>query len=507
MPIINETAADPNAAAATPGTEAAKPTDAKPPSKATLQGLDAFAKSMIGSRYGGGKKPDVDKSPDPEPGDEPAADAGKGAKDDKGKPKSDTDADDDKGKPDKSGKGDKGKPAVGRDKTGKFIPRGEPAPVGSLEPLTPDKITEATAKGFRQALKEADEEKLAQSTAGKKDPLAALPRTERRKCEILKEMEKMWPDEYKDLQAKYLEAQAKLQEYEAQWKKENPGKEFNREDPEHDDFFRKQDVEWDEDDYDEAKTTVLASRAAEEKAKPLQEQLATLNNEKRAQQSRHLIASEQNVAARLLWDTYGEEFADIVDANGNVNDAKLKELRESNPEAYELRLRAAENLDAEVDTLYQLYHGMVKNDMENPIHRSVNMFAKEMERQMSIKPREETMDREGRFFVPAGVYAKMSEADRRTRWTFDVRSLALLRARDLARIATRQIESLEAGHRRWAKARGLEVDKPEPSKPDSPSLGGGGEAQDSRMGVEATRPGGAGGSGGSTFMGVPFESK
>ena len=454
------------AAAQTP---AEKPS--KEPSKEDLAGIEQFAASLMGtSRYAGAKQGEEKEKTAPHGGKiEPKEEAGK-PKDEKGK---------------KDEKPAPAKPAeAARDNKGKFKPRGK-APEGEIAPLTAEQIAEAVAKGVTQATaaaKPPEKEKA--------DPAADLSPKEKKKVSVLERMEKLYPDQYKDLPKRYIEANRKLEAYVAEWQKAHPGEEFSEDSPEHEAFFNANNIEWEDDDYTEALADIRADLRSGESRKDIDARLDELTRSEQRRKMQHLINAEQATAARQLWRTMGDDFEDIVGPDGNVNMAKLEEMKAADPEGYAIRIQAGMALDAEVEAMYGLLNGLEKFSDSNAVHKNVNQFALVKEQELLRAPKQDQLDEQGREFLPANKYYEIRPRAVREQkyWTFSVQDMALLRAKDLAAIVNRRVQHIEESHRRWAQSKGLELEKPD-AKPRSPSLGGGGGAQESRMAAEAAAAG------------------
>lgn len=463
---------------------------AKEPSKEDLIGIEQFTQKLMGqSRYSGTRQDEQTEKEEKSPhGEEIKVPAGK-----KGEKPAEEIEGDEKPKPD--AKGDKAKPAASQRKpNGQFKPRGK-APEAPVEPLSTEQLADAIAQSMvkvQAALKSAEPEKKPELPND-----SNLDPDEQYKLQVLDRMEKLFPTR-KGTTAKYRDSMKKLETYVKAWKKEHPGEDFDESDPRHSEFFDENDVEWKDSEFRKAELSIAVdeqfkeNNPLEDKVRELSTKLEGLNQTEERRKVQHLIQGEQCKAARVLWKEFGEDFADMVDTAGNVNMEKLNEMRGADEDIAGLRLQAGINLDAEVETMYALYNGLEKTDVKNnAVHRNVNAFALSKEQQLMGAPKPDQLDSQGREFLPAHKYYEVKDkATRESRyWTFTVQDLALLRAKDLASIVNRKVDHIEERHRKWAQARGIDLDAND-EKPRSPSLGGGAGAHESRMAAqgEGTAP-------------------
>lgn len=107
----------------------------------------------------------------------------------------------------------------------------QPAPTG----MTPEQIAQIAAEtAARVAAPKKDE--------AKKDEASNLSPSEQRKFATLKHMEVMFPEKYKNAAQRFQTAQAKLKAYADQWEKDNPGKKFDENAEEHEEYFENNDL-------------------------------------------------------------------------------------------------------------------------------------------------------------------------------------------------------------------------------------------------------------------------
>lgn len=368
----------------------------------------------------------------------------------------------------------------------------------AVKPLTADQIAEAAARGTAAAMSQRTDKKPDDKGAGGTDTDADFDAAQKRKAAVLEHMEKLYPDKYKDVAKQYRTGQRKLSEYAAKWEEEHPGQSFDAEAEEHKDFFEKNGLfeTWDEDDYTEALADMRAEKKMEAHDRKTSEKLSKLERLQKLTSPETLAAidKEQVKAASLYWNAFGDDFKGILNEHGVVDTAKAKELRDKDPEFFDMRWHAAGALDAEVSELWKVMSGLVDYDAKNQAHQVLSVFASQKEQEMMKQPDEDRLDAKNRVFLPAAEYYKLPK-DRREQdhWTFSAADLAALRAADLAKMTANLIKQEDEKFNRMAKARGLKLDgqrangqppaeeeaepepKPRQSKPASP--GGGAESR------------------------------
>jgi hypothetical protein len=152
-------------------------------------------------------------------------------------------------------------------------PEDDPLP-HKITPLGESDVAKLAAQTAVEAVRQMQEdqkEEPAPEPEPWKDTLKALGK----KGQYLAKLEQIKPDKYKDLGRKIHDFKAKEQEYRQKWEEENPGSEFDRNDSEHRDFFRKNEPVVLPDDFEEAKEQVIVEQAtarAEEKVRPIIEE-------------------------------------------------------------------------------------------------------------------------------------------------------------------------------------------------------------------------------------------
>lgn len=164
-------------------------------------------------------------------------------------------------------------------------PAKEEVKEGAPEPVKVKKVARqepvAEIKGAKelaetaQALKATAEAMNRKPEEKAKPTPRALPPNLERKLPDLKALAELHPDKFKDIEDRTREFYGKggkEDTYKSQWKKENPGKQFDDNDPEHEDFYNENEPFIAEEDLEEAKEYRIDQRvkaAVEKQTEPI----------------------------------------------------------------------------------------------------------------------------------------------------------------------------------------------------------------------------------------------
>lgn len=379
------------------------------------------------------------------------------------KPKKEPEEDDTTPDKTKAKAKDKGQQPPPKKKVAPVLP-----PKTEAEPLSEERIAKAAAAGVAEVLDRRGKPKE-QATEEKVEP------AQERKVTVLKRMEDLYPDKYKDISKRYLQSVRKLKEYAQQWEAQHPGEDFDESAEEHEAFFAENDVEWQDEDYTEAIADMRADKRVEEVNKSTNEKLSSLEKKERLREAAPEIDSHQVSASRRFWDRMGEQYKDFVNPTGAVDRAKAEALQKADPIGYDLRLQAAVRLENEVAAIYRLMNGLEDYNERNAMHNELGKFAEQQERALAARPDEDKLDAQGRRFLPAAEYHKIPKRDAdRYYWTFTVADLGALRAAEIAAQTEKIVSAEDAKFQKWAAARGIKL----PDKSGAAHNGEAGEGEE-----------------------------
>ncbi len=324
-----------------------------------------------------------------------------------------------------------------------------------------EKIAEATARGTAEALAKL-QLKPGESQSQKPEP--QLPEAEQRKIETLKVLEELYPDKYKGISEKYREGIIAGMEYAKKWQEENPDEEFDESDPEHEDFFKKHDVHWEDEDYLEALAEVKLRAKLPEVEGKLSGKVQKIERMEKLRELAPVIDKHQAAAAKLFFDSLDPELGKIIRPDGTVDHELLRHFSEQNPVLTSIAVghfaqNVVEPLAAEV---FKLYQGLTDFDQNRQDHRFLNEFVLRCEREISALPAEKQRDNQGRSFLPAADYYKLPPQKREQYWTLSYADVTPMLADAIARDAQKIVEQETQKYRSWAKMQKLPLgDAPE----------------------------------------------
>lgn len=342
--------------------------------------------------------------------------------------------------------------------------KAKPAPVKKAEPepLTAEAIGEAVAKRLAPKVEPKKED-------AKPDLEAGLDDEEKETLGVLREMETLYPDRYKagTLTTRYAEGQRKLNEYSVQWRKDNPGQEFDLSAPEHAEFLDKNDVDWPDRDFKAAERSLLRKELKGEVIKELQPKLSEIDEIKAREklaQSHGIIKSEQVTGLRGYWSAIDEKFKDLVRTDGSVDEDGFQAMLDEDPETHKVMVDTSVNLNIEVAEARKLFaeegqEPLVKYDGNNPAHNFVLTFTDRLEADMLAGPSEAQINEKGQQLTTPAKYAALSPSERQNYWTLGFTEIRDALIADRANVAKKAVETIEQRFLERAKRRKLIADE------------------------------------------------
>lgn len=362
-------------------------------------------------------------------------------------------------------------------------PAKKPEVAAPASPAPPDydKIAEAAGRGVAEALNKKTPEKKEESPATPE----FLSEDEKAELPVLEQMEKSNPTKYKGLTKKFTDAIKARQEYEAAWLKENPGKEFDAEADEHNEFFEKNDVDWKDRDYQEALTDLKVAPAIKRLEEKNLAELDKLSAKEKAKEIEPLAASESKRNGKALFDAVGGEFAKVVGDNLSTNPEVIKALYAEDETRATIVFQAANALEQYAAENLRLFTGVAKFDENNPVHKYLSDFAVHHETAMNQLDREQSKNKNGQVFATAAEYYKMNKETRAKHWTFSARDLNDLLAADQVKAVKLAIEADEKRLNAVIAKRGFKKDpSTEAELPPKPAASKNGGAEEKPVVIE-----------------------
>lgn len=346
----------------------------------------------------------------------------------------------------------------------KTKPAAKPTPVTS-PPVDHEALAEAVSRGVATAMTPKPEPKPELV-----DEFASLPAKEQAKVPVLKEMEALYPDRYKGLAKAYADNFKAVLEYQQAWEKENPDKEFDPDAEEHNTFYAKHGVGWDDEDF--------VNAAVEVRAKKLKSDLKAENNERlsaieRREQARELepkVYLESKRAARQVFNSLGDQFKDIVAENGGVNGALAQKVITEDPLAADIIFPEVVKIERLCAESFRLHSGVTDFDKNNPDHVYLANFAATAESEIEALPKADQTNEKGQKFATAAQYAKMTESQRSKHYRLSSEDLNNLLAADLGARAKARLDGERTRLEQMAKKYGYTKGDPATSPQPEPEL-------------------------------------
>lgn len=339
----------------------------------------------------------------------------------------------------------------------KAQPKAEPTPVIDEEKLGRT-IGESVAKAMKPEAKVEE-----------KKPEPTHTPAEARKLKVFKQMEEMFPDQYKGFADKYQGAMKKLREYAAEWERKHPGETFDEDAEEHGDFVNKleADVAYEEDDYSEALAVVTAkSLAPKEEAKDpeiekIKERLNKFEIQDRIAKAAPVIEQMSIASADEFWKSMGGDYAKVINDDGTVNNDQLLAIKNADEDTFNRLKQTAIAAYGHAREIYLLENGLTEYDaVRNPSHKYLSDTAIAAEEIFQKRPPEKQLNDEGKPFVTKAQWNKLTPEERAKVWTFTANDLGFIVAKDLAKRTLEGIKAEEEAFTRRARQRGLIVDPP-----------------------------------------------
>lgn len=354
-----------------------------------------------------------------------------------------------KAKPDEKPKEGDGKPAAAAPKP--KADKSKPAATPPAPVLDRETIASAVAEGMERGSKKPE------PTSEVKSEEVELPPAEAKRLAVLERMEKSNPDKYKGRAKAYRDSYTKLLKYSEDWEKANPGKEFNEDDEEHKEFFDKNNVDWDDDDYTEALAELKSDEKVGAARKEIDQKFATIERAEKLRSEAPKIVQSQTTAALAYFADMDGEFAKVLKADGTLDTELGKKLTEADPIKAQIIVGGASRVEELVAETYKLFTNLVDYDGKNPNHIAINSFVLSKEEQLMKKPAKEQLDSEGRPFLTADAYWKLDEKQRAKHWTFSREDVDTMLTAAIAASVKQQVQYEEEKFQRIAKARGITI--------------------------------------------------
>jgi hypothetical protein len=358
------------------------------------------------------------------------------------------------------------------------------------EPAPPDPMriaSEAAAAAVKEAVG-AMSQRGGAAQLSSEVPGDQLPEDYKHDFQVAKHLASTNP-KYKDAPQAVLNEFTRTEQYARQWEQQNPGKAFDANSDDHDDFYATLSRPWNDHEFRTAEIEIAAERIAERKSGESDAKLKQLEEQNARHELSQVVGQTVNVVAVALARAVDEAAHDVIMKQG------YNKLEEADPLTAEELVRTLNVLSPRIETAIQLDDpkGRIPFDPKrNPAHQQWLQFLFEKEEQFAGQK-----DQKDRLFATRNEYAKLSEAQRSRRWYLTADHLVSEMVVDASESAKQNIEQERERMKKMAaklgyvpaeqkngepaksvaptepKPKAPETPSPDVTKPVSPSVGGG----------------------------------
>lgn len=325
-------------------------------------------------------------------------------------------------------------------------------------PIDAETIAEAAGRGAAAAMakaKEADKPKAPDIADGLDDE-------ERENYDVLLRMEKDFGTAYKGKAAKYAESLKKSDEYQANWEKENPGREFDADAEEHNAFREANQVDWNPNHFTRTLARMEADKIVEKDREKTRAKDEERDRKEKLRDEEPKIQIHKKAVTKNYFKQLGVEFDKVVSENGQVDHAEIKRIVESDP-IKRIAFEAADSVEAFTGAMYVLANNLEPYNDKNQAHKFVGEFWEQQEVLMKGQPPEHQRNEKGQMFATSDEWAAMSPARRLHFWVLTPDDLNAMYASVQSKHVQERIAAEEQYVLKAAAARGS-VKKEEPKK-------------------------------------------
>lgn len=234
----------------------------------------------------------------------------------------------------------------------------------------------------------------------------ALKPSDRHKYEVAKFLAKQNPH-YKNAPRQVLDQVKRAEQYASRWETANPGKLFNPEDDDHNEFYDSLDDPWTDTEFSKAERAIERELIKEELKKEYDGEIASIKETNARLELASNVDQKFNQAIGQLITGLGEDVDKAIKSGG------VEKLEEQDPITATLLLQTVEKIKPLIETIVQIDDpkGRIQVDMNNPLHQQWSEIVAEGEK---VCAGHRLPD--GRVFARRAEYIRMNDAQRATHW-------------------------------------------------------------------------------------------
>lgn len=263
----------------------------------------------------------------------------------------------------------------------------------------------------------------------------SLSDEEKGELEVFREMAKTAP-QFKELPRQYLGYLKKAEDYQRNWEKENPAKEFDPESDEHDGFFSKHQPKYSELAYKNAIADMAVRRSGNKEIEQLTAKQKSLEAELAARELDPVINQTSIGALAEVIKVINPEILNAIEKDG------FQKYAEANEVEADIIKEVANRMGPFITGILQFDdpNGRIPFNKDNPAHVEAVRYLREKEIEIGKKPWKDRMDDNGKIIVPRSEYFKMTETQKAQHSYLDTNMLLQLRVQEEAEKAQAQYE-------------------------------------------------------------------
>jgi len=292
------------------------------------------------------------------------------------------------------------KPPVDPPKTvvSKKKPEPEPIDAGSIARQAAAAATTAAVQALGPGYKP--------TTPTEPDPSEGLKPQDRHKYEVAKFLSTQDPH-YKAAPRQILDQVKRAEAYATRWENQNPGKLFNPEDEEHNEFYESIPEPWSDLEFAKAERLMERQSLKEELKKEYDSELSGIKETNARLELKANVDQKYNQAVGQLIVGLGDDVDKAIRAGG------VDKLETEDPITAQALMDAVKGMQPLIETMVQIDdpQGRIKVDMKNPLHQAWSEIVTEGENLCAGH----VLD-DGRSFARRADYARMNEAQRAKHW-------------------------------------------------------------------------------------------
>lgn len=301
-----------------------------------------------------------------------------------------------------------------------------PAKAPAKKPATRDRATELRERELelekeRLALErerlelEKGKAKLPEVTSQETAHLLGMSDDEIYELEIFKAMGEM-DGKYSDLARKSMDLARATVKYKAQWQKDNPDRDFDSEDDEHNDFFDNNRIKYDKKDFKRAEMHLVSKGQDDPKLKELEKSNLELKAKDKLRELEPQIAKTWAKYADTMVEAIDPEIVKVTrEAGAKAGEALLREFPEEGKEI----IAAAEALGVLAQEAFKILEGdgmFIPDESGNRAHARILSIIRQQERVIPQQPRDQRLDGDGRDFSTWEKWLSLTPNERANYW-------------------------------------------------------------------------------------------